>query len=177
MVLVDGEQVTWQHQAGDYDLSRRVWSTTWRLAIGDDPRTGGWTHTGVGAGTAEATYSRSDEPDGRGRRWHRFEHGPIARTTSVVDDIGDTSQLLSLQTAKGTAVAYLEIGSNRRVRELRVAGVDIHETSTLPGNTVETLPRQSSRTTLTAFGKPVTVRVPGSDEISSEPAPTLAGRP
>jgi hypothetical protein len=96
---------------------------------------------------------------------------------AVADDLGDTSQLLSLQTAKGTAVADLEIGSNRRVRELRVAGVDIHETSTLPGNTVETLPRQSSRTTLTGFGKPVTVRVPSSDEISAEPAPTLAGRP
>jgi hypothetical protein len=75
--------------------------------------------------------------------------------------------------ATGTAVAWLVIGADRTVRELRVAGVDIDVTSELAAGTSEPLPRQTGRITLSAYGKQVTVRMPPPAEVTDDPAPVL----
>jgi hypothetical protein len=79
----------------------------------------------------------------------------------------------SLRAATGTAIARLVIGADRKVRELHVAGVDIDVTSALPETTRTWLPRQSATTTFSAYGKPVSIRVPPADEVTDAPFPVF----
>jgi hypothetical protein len=75
--------------------------------------------------------------------------------------------------ATGTAVARLVVGADRTVRELHVAGVDVDVTSELAAGTREPLPRQSGTIKLSAYGKPVTVRMPPPEEVTDDPAPAM----
>jgi hypothetical protein len=78
-----------------------------------------------------------------------------------------------LLTATGTAEARLVLGADRRVRELRVAGVDVDVTSELAASTRELLSRQLATITVSAQGKPVTVRMPPGEQVTDDPLPPL----
>jgi len=96
---------------------------------------------------------------------------PVLRASG--DEHSAGFALMILGAATGTAVARLVIGADRTVRELQVAGVDIDVTSALSETTRTWLPRQSATTTFSAYGKPVSIRVPPADEVTDAPFPVF----
>ena len=134
-----------------------------------------WSEPGTAPPAAAVLAFRPDgtEPDDDGDTWIVSGTLPVPVALELVGamaaEVTYASDVRALHAATGTAVARLVVGVDRKVRELLVAGVDIDATSALPDATLKDLPRQSARTTFSAYAKQVTVLVPPADEITDEP--------